>query len=185
MDVTNRPTSETPMPNGLLSAVCKAYAELLRRQRTGSSALVTWRDEAQRGHEFVWIAKAFDQETLMREGRQLRVQRDSAIFDSVQKMHATGDLNPYEREVLYGYPYIVGRLDGRAIRAPLLIIPVNIDIEGSGFTVQSDDEVVRFNTLPFRSEADVAAREQAIERLLDGTLRSRSARMGRRISRRR
>ena len=105
----------------------------------------------------------------MRDGHSLRVPRESSIFESVQKMHATGDLNPYEREILYGYPYVVGRFEGRAIRAPLLVIPVTIRIEGSGFLVSPDDELVRFNTLPFRAETDVAAREQAIERLLQST----------------
>lgn len=153
----------------LLASVCRAYADLLRRQRTASSALVVWQRETRRSHEFAWLSDAYETETLMRLGRNLRIQRDSGLFDSVQKMHATAELNPYEREILYGYPYVIGRLNGRPIRAPLFTIPVTISDEGSGFVVSPDDEVVRFNSLPFRAEADTAARELALERLLERT----------------
>lgn len=84
-------------------------------------------------------------------------------------MHATAELNPYEREVLYGYPYVVGRLDGRPVRAPLFTIPVAIDVQGAGFVVSADDDVVRLNTLPFRTDTDTAARQLALENLLEAT----------------
>ena len=41
-------------------------------------------------------------------------------------MNTTSTLNPYEREVLYGYPFVVGRKDGKGIRGPLLTIPAAI-----------------------------------------------------------
>lgn len=157
------------LADGLLKALCKAYAQLMRRQRTASAAFVTWQRDTRRSHEFAWLGGAFDRETLMRDGRELSVTRQSLIFDSVQKMHATAQLNPYEREILYGYPYVVGRMDGRAIRAPLFTIAVTVSAEGPSFGVRPDDEVVRFNTLPFRAEADTAAREQALQRLLART----------------
>lgn len=153
----------------LLSNLCQAYADLLRRQRTASSALVVWQKETRRSHEFAWLSGAYETETLMRSGREFRIQRESALFDAVQKMHATAELNPYEREILYGYPYVIGRLNGRPIRAPLFTIPVSISDRGSGFAVSPDDEVVRFNTLPFRAETDTAARGLALERLLERT----------------
>jgi len=162
-------TNRVPLQQELLSHLCQAYADLLRRQRTTASAFVNWQDQTRRGHEFVWLGGAFNQETLMRDGRGIRVPRESLIFDSIQKMHATGELNPYEREILYGYPYVVGRIDARPIRAPLLSIPVKISVDGTGYLVTADDELVRFNTLPFRSEGDTKARELAIERLLEST----------------
>ena len=116
---------------GLLSHLCQSYAQLLGRQRTASSPFVNWQDQTRRVHEFVWLGGTFDHEVLMLDGRAIRIPRDSSVFDSVQKMHATGELNPYEREILYGYPYVVGRLDGRPIRSPLLTIPVKISVDGS------------------------------------------------------
>ena len=165
-----RDAGDTPAASdSLLASVCRAYADFLRRQRTASSAFVIWQKETSRSHEFAWLGGVYDSETLMRSGRELRILRESPLFHAVQKMHATAELNPYEREVLYGYPYVVGRLDGRPIRAPLFTIPVTIDPEGSGFLVRPDDEVVRLNTLPFRAESDTAARGQALERLLERT----------------
>ncbi len=105
----------------------------------------------------------------MRDGQAIRIPRESTMFDSIQKMQATGELNPYEREILYGYPYVVGRIEGRPIRAPLLSIPVKINVDGSGYVVSADEEVVRFNTLPFRAQTDAAARELAIETIIEVT----------------
>ena len=152
----------------LLHGVAAAYAELLRRQRATSSAFVSWQD-SKRAHEFLWVGRSGEQETLMRTGSTLRVKRDSPLFESVQKMHATAELNPYEREVFYGYPYVIGRLAGRPIRGPLFTIPVKITVDGSGFQVEADDDVLRVNTLPFRGEEDTAARQLALARLLEYT----------------
>src|SRR5207244_2176739 len=82
---------------------------------------------------------------------------------------ATAKLNPYEREVLYGYPYVIGRLGGQSLRGPLFTVPVTIEPEGAGFVVRPAEETVRFNTLVFRTEGDTAAREQALEDLLQET----------------
>ncbi len=167
--MTSPETNNHGVPQELLSHLCQAYANLLRRQRTASSAFVNWQDQTRRGHEFLWLGGAFDREILIREGRTIRVPRDSFIFDPIQKMHATGELNPYEREILYGYPYVIGRIDARPIRAPLLSLPVRISREGNGYVVAADDDVVRFNTLPFRAENETGARKQAIERIIEST----------------
>ena len=82
---------------------------------------------------------------------------------------STLELNPYEREVQYGYPYIVGFADGRAVRAPLLTIPVTIASDGGKLIIRPADELVRFNSLPFRSEFDTAAREHALAKLIEST----------------
>ena len=152
----------------LLHGAAKAYAELLQRQRATSSAFLSWQD-SKRSHEFLWIGRSGEQETLMRDGSALRVMRNSPLFDSVQKMHATAELNPYEREVFYGYPYVIGRVGGRPVRGPLLTIPVSISVDRSGFQVVADDDVLRVNTLPFRGEDDAAAQQLALGRLLEYT----------------
>ncbi len=152
----------------LLHGVAAAYAELLRRQRATSSAFVSWQD-SKRAHEFLWVGRLGEQETLIRNGSALRVKRDSPLFEGVQKMHATAELNPYEREVFYGYPYVIGRLAGRPVRGPLLTIPVSITVDGAGFQVAADDDVIRVNTLPFRGEDDTAAKRLALARLLENT----------------
>lgn len=152
----------------LIHGVATAYAELLRRQRATSSGFVSWQD-SKRAHEFLWVGSSGEQETLMRNGSALRVKRDSSLFEGVQKMHATAELNPYEREVFYGYPYVIGRVAGRPVRGPLLTIPVNITVDGSGFQVVADDDVLRVNTLPFRGEEDTAAHQLALARLLEFT----------------
>lgn len=82
---------------------------------------------------------------------------------------ATIELNPYERELLYGYPYIVGFVDGKAIRAPLLTIPITIEADGGTLVIRANEDIVRFNSLPFRSELDTAAHELALARLIEAT----------------
>jgi very-short-patch-repair endonuclease len=84
-------------------------------------------------------------------------------------MRATIELNHYERELLYGYPYIVGRVNGNAIRAPLFTVPVRIDAEGGGYVISPDDEVIRFNSLPFRAEDNSEARDHALSVLTERT----------------
>src|SRR5439155_12113139 len=91
------------------------------------------------------------------------------LFDAVQKMHATTTLNPYEREILYGYPYVIGRHEGDSIRGPLLTMPVRVESAGDGFTVHPADDVVRFNSLPFPVDADTAAHSLAVARVLEAT----------------
>lgn len=84
-------------------------------------------------------------------------------------MMATIELNPYERELLYGYPYLVGQTEDVPIRAPVLTIPITIRTEGGTLIISASDENVRFNSLPFRSEVDTPAHEQALARLIEST----------------
>src|SRR2546425_94427 len=76
---------------------------------------------------------------------------------------------PLRREVLYGYPYLIGRRAGKAIRAPLLTIPVRIEPHRDGFVVHPADDVARFNSLPFRADEEAPVREDAIGRVLEDT----------------
>jgi len=71
--------------------------------------------------------------------------------------------------VLYGFPYVVGRIGTHKIRGPLLTAAVEIVAEGANLEVRLADDVVRFNSLPFRSEDDSAAHDQALARILEAT----------------
>lgn len=166
-DLAAADVAQPQIQPGLVEALTSAYATLIKRQRTASAAFVRWTSAHRRAHEFCWIEDG--PEVLMSAGKEIRVPSADPIYDSIRKMMATIELNPYERELLYGYPYIVGHLDGVPIRAPLLTIPILIRADGSTLIVQPNEEIVRFNSLPFRSDLDTAAHEQALERLIDVT----------------
>src|SRR6202521_6072024 len=144
-----------------------AFATLIKRQRNASAAFVRWTSAHKRAHEFAWMEPG--KEALMFAGRDIRVGPVSTEHESLNKMMATIALNPYERELLYGYPYVVGQLDGIPIRAPLLTIPVTIQTEGATLIVHPNEEMVRFNSLPFRTEFDTSAQELALARLIERT----------------
>jgi very-short-patch-repair endonuclease len=95
--------------------------------------------------------------------------RGDPLFDAIHKMHGTARLNPYEREVLYGYPYVVGRTREKKVRGPLLTLAVEITAAGDHLDVQPADEVVRFNSLPFRTETDTEAHNDSLSRILEQT----------------
>jgi hypothetical protein len=84
-------------------------------------------------------------------------------------MAATVELNPYEREIQYGYPYVIGRWDKQPVRGPLFTLPVSIRSSGRDFVVAADDDVVRFNSLPYRTQFDSAANDLALAHLIDAT----------------
>src|SRR5437762_1714111 len=107
---------------GLVEALTSAYASLIRRQRTASAAFVRWVSPNRRAHEFAWVASG--EEQLIRRGKSLLVHPSDPAHEAIRKMSATVELNPYEREIQYGYPYVVGHRDGKPIRGPLLTIPV-------------------------------------------------------------
>ncbi len=161
----SRPRPKTEA--GLVEALTAVYSALIKRQRTASAAFVRWSSPHRRAHEFAWLDKG--EEVLIRARREVRITSSSPIYDSINKMMATIELNPYERELQYGYPYLIGYLDGKAIRAPVLTIPISIFAQGGVLLIQPDEEVVRFNSLPFRSEFDSAAHELALSRLIDAT----------------
>jgi very-short-patch-repair endonuclease len=115
------------------------------------------------------LGAAEDSEILLHSSGSLRIRRNHPLFDAVQKMQATATLNPYEREVLYGYPYLVGRRDGETIRGPLLTVPVAIEVHGDGFLLSRADDVVHFNALPFKAEEDLEIHEQKIARIISST----------------
>lgn len=153
----------------LLPALTGVYGEVLRRQGRTTTPFVRWSRVTGRSHEFAWLGGVETREALMHGRGPLRIRRDSPLFDAVQKMHATAALNPYEREVLYGYPYVVGRRDGETVRGPLLTLAVRIEAEGDGFLVHAADDVVHVNALPFKADGDLELHEQKIGRMVDAT----------------
>jgi very-short-patch-repair endonuclease/GTPase SAR1 family protein len=108
-------------------------------------------------------------EVLISRGDEIRIPPSSPLHDSIQKMMATIELNPYERELLYGYPYLVGQNEDVPVRAPVLTIAITIRAEGGTLIVSPSDEDVRFNSLPFRSELDSPAHELGLARLIEAT----------------
>jgi AAA domain-containing protein len=155
------------MKPGLVEALATAYAALVKRQRTASSAFVRWSSAHRRAHEFAWMEPG--REELISGGREIKIGPGSPIHDAINKMMATAELNPYERELLYGYPYIVGQVDGVTIRAPLLTIPISIAADGGTLVIRPEEDLLRFNSLPFRSEFDTGAHEAALGRLISET----------------
>jgi hypothetical protein len=149
--------SEPIIAVGLVNALTSAYATLLKRQRTASAAFVRWTTPGKRAHEFAWMEPG--KEIMLSEGKEIRIPSGHPLHDSINKMMATIQLNPYERELLYGYPYIVGHVHDTSIRVPLLTIPILITTEGGSLVIKANEELVRFNSLPFRSEFDTAAHE--------------------------
>ena len=173
MSATDTPkaTIEDPaspeLQPGLVEALTAAYAALLKRQRTASAAYVRWTPAHSRAHEFAWF-EAGD-ELLLTRGGDIIIDHESPVHSSIQKMMATMELNPYERELQYGYPYVIGQSNGKSFRAPLLTIPVAITPDGGRLVIRATEDVVRFNSLPFRSDFDTGAQELAIARLIDRT----------------
>src|SRR5437773_7791968 len=92
-------TSGLNLQHGLVEALTSAYADLIKRQRTASAAFVRWTSAHARAHEFCWIEE--QPETLMFTGKDVRVGPKDPAYNSVRKMMATIELNPYERELLY------------------------------------------------------------------------------------
>jgi len=169
--VTPPPKNVTPevpeLAPGLVESLATAYAELIKRQRTASAAFVRWSTANRRSHEFVWIPAG--RESLMTGGAEIRVRSTSPIHAQLNAMMSTIELNPYERELLYGYPYLIGQIDGVVIRAPLLTIPISMLADGGDLILRAEEEIVRFNSLPFRSGMDSAAHELALARLIERT----------------
>src|SRR5579863_10034922 len=106
----------------MTAALCRTYADLLRRQRTGSTQFAKWTRATRREHEFVWLGGALRKEQLMSGAKTLSVAPSDPLYDSLHKMYGTATLNPYEREILYGFPFVLGRLGTTTIRGPLLTL---------------------------------------------------------------
>jgi very-short-patch-repair endonuclease/KaiC/GvpD/RAD55 family RecA-like ATPase len=152
---------------GLVEELTAAYAAFLKQQRTTSAAYVRWTPAHSRAHEFAWLDPG--QESLLLGGGSVTVGPTSQAYSSVQKMMATIELNPYERELRYGYPYVIGYASGKTIRAPLLSIAIAITTDRDRLVIATSEDVVRFNSLPFRTETDTSAQELALARLIEQT----------------
>jgi very-short-patch-repair endonuclease/muconolactone delta-isomerase len=89
----------------------------------------------------------------------------------IGKMSATIHLNPYEREALYGYPFVIGRVNDKAVRAPLFTVPISIRPERRGFVLAPEEEILEFNPMPFLGDEVSDARDLAVARLHAATPR--------------
>jgi len=151
------------------SALCRTYADLLRRQRTASTPFAKWIHTTKREHEFVWLGGALRKEQLMSGTKALSVAPSDPLYQSLHQMYGTATLNPYEREILYGFPFVLGRIATTTIRGPLLTLAVEIEAVGDHLEVRPADETLRFNSLPFRTEGETDARNAALGRVLEQT----------------
>lgn len=158
---------EPELETGLIEQLTGAYAALLKLQRTTSTAYVRWSASHSRSHEFAWLPPS--REAVLFLGQSFTIDPNSPVYESVQKMMATIELNPYERELRYGYPYVIGQLGGKTIRAPLLTVAVQIKTDRDRLVVSAGEDIVRFNSLPFRTDMDTATQELALERLIEQT----------------
>jgi len=122
-----------PLREGLIRALTRTYAQVLSRTGRSTTPFVRWSRVTNRAHDFTWLGGVETRELLLHGRGPLQIRQTSSLFDAVQKMHATASLNPYEREVLYGYPYVIGRHEAETVRGPLLTMAIRIDVEGDGF----------------------------------------------------
>lgn len=152
-----------------LSALCRTYADLLRRQRTTEGALAKWTRTERRANDFVWLGDDYENESVLLGCGSMEFGPGDALFERVHKLYGTAQLNPYERELLYGFPYVVGLVGKTKVRGPLLTIAVEIVVEGNLLVLQPTDDFLRFNSLPFRSDYENAAHDQALARILGCT----------------
>src|SRR6185437_17135891 len=74
----------------ILQALTEAYASILKRQRTASSAFVRWSSGNRRAPAFVWLPAG--RETLMMTGRPRLIRAGQLGFDVVKRMHDTTEL---------------------------------------------------------------------------------------------
>ncbi len=166
-DVAGPVHEELRFPSALLQDVLAAYYRFLREQGAAAFALARWTKATKRSLEFVWLGGEQEDEQLALLGSRLRFGSDSTLFQSIKRMHTTAALNPYEREVLYGYPFVIGRRAGKSIRGPVLTLPVEIRPDRDGFIVEGSDEFLRFNALPFRPDDGSSALDYEISTLLE------------------
>ena len=153
-----------------LSDLCRVYADVLSRQGNASSAYSLWSESTRRGNEFVWLEHSAGTEVLLsKEGASLVYRPGDPSFEQVHQMFGTCELNPYERELNYGYPYVIGRVGTKKIRGPLLSMVVHIEGDGNKLIVRAGDGPIRFNLLPFRQEGDSDAVQDALRRVIDAT----------------
>ena len=149
-------------------ALCGSYADFLRRQRSeGTASLTDWpTPNSRRAPEFMWLGGGDGQrERMMSNLEDLRLGAADPGLSTVSKICATITLNPYEREALYGYPFLIGKIGTQVIRAPLLMIPVTVTPDGRGFVISPTEGRAEFNPFPFFTDATPAARDLALARL--------------------
>jgi len=162
-------SQRSPLNPSMLRALCSTYADLLRRQRTATSAFAKWSRSTRRQHEFVWLGPALHDVPFLGRHDSLRVNPGDDLWESVHQWYGTASLNPYEREILFGYPYVIGRQGSETIRGPLLTIAIEIVPVENHLEIRLADEKVLFNSLVFRTEGDSDAHNAKLNRILEQT----------------
>ena len=153
-----------------ISDLCHVYADVLSRQGNSSASYARWPEATRRANDFVWLdADRGPEQLFMKEGSSISFKPSDAAYEQIHKMFGTLELNPYERELVYGYPYVVGKIGDRKIRGPLLSAPVKIRADGSRIIIEVGTEPLRFNMLPFKTDGDSDAVEEALKRVLNAT----------------
>jgi len=152
------------IPAGFLESLTTAYADLMKQQRSASNAFVRWPKSARRGNEFAWLCEG--SETIFTDGRRKVLTSADSAFQSVRRMESVIKLNPYEKGLVYGYPYVVGRVDGISIRGPLFHVPVKITVTKSSASIEVEEDTLRFNSLPFRSDTQSDAAKLRLDQFV-------------------
>ena len=154
----------------MLRDLCKAYADILSRQGNTTSAYSTWTESTRRGISFTWLNKPGSRDEIMtKENGQLSFTPGDSGYEQTHKMFGTANLNPYEREMQYGYPYVIGKIGTKKIRGPLLTMAVQMEAVGDKLLVEAIEGQFRVNLLPFRREGDSDAHQEALNRILAAT----------------
>ena len=73
--------------------------------------------------------------------KKILTANDNA-FQSVRRMESVIKLNPYEKGLVYGYPYVVGRVDGISIRGPLFHVPVKVTVTKSSASIEVEEDTL-------------------------------------------
>ena len=153
-----------------ISDLCRVYADVLSRQGNSSSSYARWSETTRKVNDFVWLdADRGPEQLFTKEGSSISFKPSDIAYEQIHKMFGTLELNPYERELVYGYPYVIGKIGDRKIRGPLLSAPVKIRADGSRIVIEAGTEPLRFNMLPFKTEGDSDAVEEALKRVLNAT----------------
>jgi very-short-patch-repair endonuclease len=152
------------IPAGFLESLTTAYADLMKQQRSASNAFVRWPKSARRGNEFAWLCEG--SETIFADGHKKILTANDNAFQSVRRMESVIKLNPYEKGLVYGYPYVVGRVDGISIRGPLFHVPAKVTVTKSSASIEVEEDTLRFNSLPFRSDTQSDAAKLRLDQFV-------------------
>ncbi|MCL6537590.1 MAG: AAA family ATPase [Acidothermus sp.] len=133
----------------------QAYSEILSRQQYTITALSKWPSErSRRAPDFAWIGDDISSEQLFMGTGQAIIKSSHDAFADVRRMCATLEVNPYDRELLYGYPCVIGRTGDGIIRGPLLFTSISVQPMRRDLCLELADTQLRFNPYLFDRGGD-------------------------------